>query len=84
MPQSLRLTLAVLLVGTAEAISGQSSGSLDPAFKSIPFDSWIDQGDQAHIRWTAHVLPVELSHHQRLQAKVDAIQRQREACLPDP
>ena len=64
------LTVALFLIGAAESISAQS-GSLDPAFKTIPFDTWIDQGDQAHIRWTAHVLPVELSNHQRLQAKID-------------
>ena len=66
----LRLFAAFVLTSGAEAILAQG-GALDPAFKSIPFDSWIDQGDQAHIRWTAHVLPVELSHHQRLEAKLD-------------
>lgn len=70
MHRFLRLTVALFLVGGAEAILAQG-GSLDPAFKTIPFDSWIDQGDQAHIRWTARVLPVELSNHQRLQAKID-------------
>ena len=59
----------MVLTSGAEAILAQ--GSQDPAFKTIPFDSWIDQGDQAHIRWTAHVMPVELSHHQRLAAKLD-------------
>jgi hypothetical protein len=70
MHRFLRLTVALCLIGGGEAISAQS-GSLDPAFKTIPFDSWVDQGDQAHIRWTARVLPVELSNHQRLQAKID-------------
>ena len=64
------LTVALFLLGGTESTSAQT-GSLDPAFKTIPFDSWMDQGDQAHIRWTAHVLPVELSNHQRLQAKID-------------
>jgi hypothetical protein len=70
MHRFLRLTVAVCLFGGSEVILAQS-GALDPAFKTIPFDSWIDQGDQAHIRWTARVLPVELSNHQRLQAKID-------------
>lgn len=70
MHRFLRLTVAVCLFGGYGAILAQS-GALDPAFKTIPFDSWIDQGDQAHIRWTARVLPVELSNHQRLQAKID-------------
>ena len=70
MHRFLRLTVALRLIGGAEAISAQS-GSPDPAFATIPFDRWIDEGDQAHIRWTARVLPVELSNHQRLQAKVE-------------
>jgi hypothetical protein len=70
MHQFVRLTIALSLISGAESILAQS-GSLDPAFKNIPFDTWIDQGDQAHIRWTARVLPVELSTHQRLQAKLD-------------
>ncbi len=70
MHRFLRLTVALCLMGGVGAILAQS-GSLDPAFKTIPFDSWVDQGDQAHIRWTARVLPVELSNHQRLQAKID-------------
>src|ERR1700676_2857567 len=66
----LRLFAAFVLTSGAEAILAQG-GALDPAFKKIPFYQWIDQGDQAHIRWTAHVLPVELSNHQRFQAKID-------------
>jgi hypothetical protein len=70
MHRFLRLSTAFLLVGGAEAISAQG-GVQDTAFKTIPFDRWIEEGDRAHIRWTARILPVELSHHQRLQAKVD-------------
>ncbi|HWY47297.1 MAG TPA: hypothetical protein VNX70_07930 [Bryobacteraceae bacterium] len=70
MHRFLRIVAAFLLAGGAGAILAQS-GPLDPAFKNIPFDTWVDQGDQAHIRWTARVLPVELSNHQRLQAKID-------------
>jgi hypothetical protein len=65
-----RLAVALLLVGCAEAILAQGSPP-DTAFTTIPFDRWIEEGDQAHIHWTARVLPVELSNHQRLQAKVE-------------
>ena len=65
-----RLVVAVLLIGCAEAILAQG-GPPDAAFTAIPFDRWIEEGNQAHIRWTARVLPVELSNHQRLQAKVE-------------
>ncbi len=70
MHQFVRLSIALSLISGAESILAQS-GSFDPSFKDIPFDTWIDQGDQAHMRWTARVLPVELSTHQRLEAKVD-------------
>ena len=70
MHRFLRLTVALLLVGGAEATLAQG-GSPDPAFKTIPFDRWIEEGDSAHIRWTARVLPVELSNHQRWEAKVE-------------
>ena len=64
------LAFAFLLVGGSGAILAQN-GSPDPAFKNIPFDRWVDEGDEAHIRWTARVLPVELSNHQRLEAKIE-------------
>ena len=64
------LATVLFLIGGAETTRAQT-GSLDPAFKTIPFDTWVDQGDEAHIRWTARALPVELSSHQRLQAKID-------------
>src|SRR6202051_1411636 len=70
MHRFLRLTVALCLMGGAQPILSKGV-SLNPAFKNILFDRWIDQGDQAHIRWTARVLPVELSNHQRLQAKID-------------
>ncbi len=70
MHRFVRVIVALILGVGAETILAQS-GSLDPSFKTIPFDTWMDQGDQAHIRWTAHVMPVELSSHQRLEAKID-------------
>jgi len=33
----------------------------------------MKEGDKDHIHWTAHVLPVELSNHQRLLAKVEVV-----------
>lgn len=61
-----------LLAGGAIALSAEG-GSPDPAFASIPFDRWVEEGDQAHMHWTAHVMPAELSNHQRLLAKVELV-----------
>lgn len=49
------------------------SGATDPAFASIPFDRWVEEGNQAHMRFSAKALPVELSNHQRLEARVEIV-----------
>jgi hypothetical protein len=56
------LTVALFLLGGTESTSAQT-GSLDPPFKTIPFDSWMDPGDQSRIQWTAHVIPNDISNH---------------------
>jgi len=73
MHATLRRFAAASLFASAAALGAQSGGSPDPAFAAIPFDRWIDEGDQAHIHWTAKALPVELSNHQRLEAKVEIV-----------
>lgn len=64
--------LALLLASGSRGLFAET-GSLDPAFQKIPFDQWMDEGDAAHMRWTAKVLPVELSNHQRLEAKIEVV-----------
>jgi hypothetical protein len=67
-----RFATAVLFAGGSAAMSAQT-GSPDPAFANIPLDHWVDEGNKAHLHWTARVLPPELSNHQRLQAKVELV-----------
>ncbi len=67
-----RFAVAFLLSAGAAAIASQN-GSPDPAFATIPFDRWVEEGDQAHMHWTGHVLGVGLSNHQRLEAKVELV-----------
>lgn len=69
---SWRFAAIVLTAGGVIAMATEN-GSLDPAFASIPFDHWIDEGDQAHMHWTARALPTELSSHQRLLAKIEIV-----------
>jgi len=64
------INVALLLLGAAELVRAQG-GSPDPAFAAIPLERWIAEGNPAHIRWSAKVLPVELSNYQRLEAKVE-------------
>jgi hypothetical protein len=68
----MRLILRSYLAALLFAIAAPAS-SLDPAFANIPFDRWVEEGNSAHLRWTAKILPVELSNHQRLQAKVAVV-----------
>lgn len=65
-------TLMLVLLSVATASHGFTQrGSLDPAFTKVPFDRWLQGGDESQIRWTAHVLHPQLSTHQRLLAKVE-------------
>src|SRR5665213_485501 len=61
------LAFAVVCHSTAWA----QGGTADPVFSLVPFQRWLAEGDQTHFRWTARVDGVELSGHQRLQAKVE-------------
>ncbi|HWF09281.1 MAG TPA: hypothetical protein VG297_12510 [Bryobacteraceae bacterium] len=42
----------------------------DSAFSGIPFDKWLSQPGQSHMRWMARVIEPVLSPHQRLAARV--------------
>jgi hypothetical protein len=42
------------------------TGLPDPVFDRIPFEQWLKEGGDSHIRWSAEVLPATLSLHQRL------------------
>ena len=55
--------LAVLAAASAQDV-------LDPAAAKIPFDHWLT-GEQAQFRWSARVIPSELSNTQRLRAHIE-------------
>jgi len=66
-----RTALLVLLSVVAASHGFTQRGSLDPAFAKVPFDQWLQGGDEGQIRWTVHVLHPQLSTHQRLIARVN-------------
>jgi hypothetical protein len=72
MHRFLQWAIGLLILSSAHGLFAEN-GSLDPAFQKIPFERWVDEGDAAHIRWTAKVLSVELSSHQRLEAKIEIL-----------
>jgi len=41
-------------------------GLPDPVFDRIPFEQWLKESGDSHMRWSAHILPSTLSVHQRL------------------
>jgi hypothetical protein len=65
-------TLPLLIVVAASRLLAQSSqaGSADPVFSQIPFEQWLSQGDQSHMRWTVRLSEPELSTHQRFITEV--------------
>ncbi len=42
----------------------------DPEFEKVPFAEWLSGAQQTPLKWTEHVLPVVLSIHQRLLARM--------------
>ena len=65
------LRLAVSFLLSVTALAGQTSpaGSLDPAFRNVPFESWF-HGEQAHIKWTGETSQPVLSPHLRLRSAI--------------
>ncbi len=48
-----------------------SGGVRDPEFDKVPFDQWfIGGGGETQLKWTERTLPLLLSLHQRLMARV--------------
>jgi hypothetical protein len=62
---------APFLLPIAVAASGLASGAqTDPVFSTIPFDQWLPQGDQPHMRWNVRMSEPVLSAHQRLVEEI--------------
>jgi hypothetical protein len=57
--------------GQAGNQAGNQDGSPDSIFSTIPFEQWLNENNQARIRWTLHLSDPELSSHQRLIVNLD-------------
>ena len=59
------------------------TGLPDAVFDRIPFEQWLRESGDSHIRWSAEVVPATLSLHQRLgvtiAVRVDGAEFVREA-----
>ncbi len=61
---------AVLLLGASASHLAAESSQLDPEFSKVPFSEWLAGGSQTPLRWSERALPVVLSVHQRLLARL--------------
>jgi hypothetical protein len=59
-----------LLLIALSASPAQQNGTADPVFSQIPFDQWLSQGGQSHMRWAVRLSDPELSTHQRFVEEV--------------
>jgi hypothetical protein len=42
----------------------------DPWFAKLPFEKWLAEREHGDLRWSADILPAEISMHQRLMLRV--------------
>ena len=67
------MRLAILGIGAISSLVAQGQdGSPDPLFATVPFEQWVNENNQARIRWSLHVSDPELSSHQRLIVNLEA------------
>jgi hypothetical protein len=64
-----RFATFLLLIAFAASPSA-TRAQTDAIFSQIPFDHWLSEGDQSHMRWNVRMSEPELSTHQRLVAGV--------------
>lgn len=62
--------IPALLVCIAAARLVAGEGVRDPEFDKVPFNQWVVEGESTQWRWTEHTLPLLLSVHQRLMARM--------------
>ena len=67
---SLRLPIPLLLGIAAATQLSATGGARDAEFDKVPFGQWMAGGEQTQLKWTERALPVLLSIHQRLMARV--------------
>jgi hypothetical protein len=60
----------LLLLFSLKVATAAGTGWSDPEFDKVPFTDWLSGGQQTSLKWSQRVLPVILSVHQRLLARI--------------
>ncbi len=63
--------LLLLLLGTLSLAAFGQEELLDPSFRKIPFEKWLNEREQWRVKWTAAAGRPELSFHQRLKVRIE-------------
>jgi hypothetical protein len=65
-------SLVLVFVSVAfAAYAVEQRSPRDPEFEKFPFDQWLGEKDQTHIKWKAGLAHAVLSFHQRLVSQVE-------------
>jgi hypothetical protein len=62
--------LAILIASAALLHAGETPRPRQALFSDYPFDEWAAAPDHSSMKWEVHVIPAELSVHQRLIQKI--------------
>lgn len=65
--------VGVLLAFSALLYAAELAPSRQPLFSDYPFDEWAAAPDHSSIKWEVHLLPAQLSVHQRLIQRIEAV-----------
>jgi hypothetical protein len=70
--RGLCLLLPVVIASVATlAVNGQDQSAPDPALRSVPFDRWLAERNQARFQWSARISGPTLANSQRLRVRVE-------------
>lgn len=65
--------LAILIAASALLYAAELPLPRPALFSDYPFDKWAAAPDHSSIKWEVHVLPVQLSVHQRLIQRIETV-----------
>ncbi|HEY4086629.1 MAG TPA: hypothetical protein VGM43_11860 [Bryobacteraceae bacterium] len=65
--------LAILIAASALLYAAELPSPRPALFSDYPFDAWAAAPDHSSIKWEVHVLPAQLSVHQRLIQRIETV-----------